>query len=78
MEDKSIQTKEIQEFIEFVETYVPVSNVKPKKGSRVPPLVIPEFTRDQWEELKSIGDWRAMKKQLDKDIAEFNVSEVSK
>ncbi len=68
---KAIQTKEIQGFIEFVEVYIPVSKVRPKKGSNVPPLVILEFTQEQWDELKSTGNWRTMKQQLDKAIKEL-------
>ena len=61
-------SEEIKEFIDFIENYMPVSDVKATETT--PALIIPEFTTEHWEYLKRTGDWRALKSQIDETISE--------
>ncbi len=68
-EIKEAIDKDVREFLEFVEEYMPVSNIKAKKNPQIPALVIPEFTEEDWEYLKRTGDWRTLKANIDERIS---------
>jgi len=55
--------KDIREFIEYIEEFVPIQKYQPPKRSKIGMLIIPEFTIEDWRHLKETGDWRTLRKR---------------